>query len=150
MRWESLSVGIFVEIQRFFREIVAAHTGRTHIRNRIVFNSTSRDCTRNFQELVGLLEQAGYACQEVMRKRKNQKKFVRFKFLGDGCTTEDLGRVFCDRDLLRESLNVFSEDFYLRQGRERGGIIGFDQLTKGQTVNDRTTQVKGLSFCGLL
>lgn len=146
-------MGIFVEIQRFFREIVAAHTGRTHIRNRIVFNSTSLDCTRNFQELVGLLEQAGYACQEVMRpaiQRKNQKKFVRFKSLGDGYTPEDLDRVFCDRNLLRASLNVFSEDFYLRQGREGGRIIGFDQLTKGQTVNDRTTQVKGLSFCGLL
>ncbi|OUQ34959.1 hypothetical protein B5E67_12735 [Faecalibacterium sp. An122] len=90
-------MGIFVKIQRFFREIVAAHTGRTHIRNRIVFNSTSRDRTRNFQELVGLLEQAGYACQEGKRpaiQRKNQKKFVRFKSLGDGYTPEDLDRVF--------------------------------------------------------
>ena len=47
--------------------------------------------------MAGLLEQAGYEYQEGKYpaiRGKNQKKFVRFKSLGDGYTPEDLGRVF--------------------------------------------------------
>ena len=53
-----------------------------------------RQKPQSFQELVGLLEQAGYAHQEGKHpaiRGKNQKKFVR---LGDGYTPEDLDRVF--------------------------------------------------------
>ena len=52
-------------------------------------DAAMRHKPQSFQELVGLLEQAGPAI-----RGKNQKKFVRFKSLGDGYTPEDLGRVF--------------------------------------------------------
>ena len=60
-------------------------------------DAAMRQKPQSFQELVGLLEQAGYAYQEGKHpaiRGKNQKKFVRFKSLGDGYTPEDLGRVF--------------------------------------------------------
>ena len=60
-------------------------------------DAAMRHKPQSFQELVGLLEQAGYAYQEGKHpaiRGKNQKKFVRFKSLGDGYTPEDLGRVF--------------------------------------------------------
>lgn len=52
---------------------------------------------RNFEELVGLLKQAGYEYQEGKHpaiRGKNQKKFVRFRSLGEGYTPEDLASVF--------------------------------------------------------
>ena len=60
-------------------------------------DAAMRQKPQSFQELAGLLEQAGYEYQEGKHpaiRRKNQKKFIRFKFLGDGYTPEDLGRVF--------------------------------------------------------
>ena len=60
-------------------------------------DAAMRHKPQSFQELVGLLEQAGYAYQEGKHpaiRGKNQKKFVRFKSLGDGYTPEDLGLVF--------------------------------------------------------
>ena len=56
-----------------------------------------RQKPQSFQELAGLLEQAGYEYQEGKHpaiRGKNQKKFIRFKSLGDGYTPEDLERVF--------------------------------------------------------
>ena len=52
---------------------------------------------RSFQELVGLLKQAGYEYQEGKHpaiRGKDQKKFIRFKSLGEGYTPEDLALVF--------------------------------------------------------
>ena len=60
-------------------------------------DAAMRQKPQSFQELAGLLEQAGYEYQEGKHpaiRRKNQKKFIRFKSLGDGYTPEDLGRVF--------------------------------------------------------
>ena len=52
---------------------------------------------RNFEELAGLLKQAGYEYQEGKHpaiRGKNQKKFVRFRSLGERYTPEDLASVF--------------------------------------------------------
>lgn len=52
---------------------------------------------QTFRELVSLLEQVGYEYQEGKHpaiRGKNQKKFIRFKSLGEGYTPEDLERVF--------------------------------------------------------
>lgn len=60
-------------------------------------DAAMRQNPRSFQELVGLLKQAGYDYQEGKHpaiRGKNQKKFIRFKSLGEGYTPEDLGRVF--------------------------------------------------------
>ena len=60
-------------------------------------DAAMRQKPRDFQELVGFLEQAGYEYQEGKHpaiRGKNQKKFVRFKSLGDGYTPEDLSLVF--------------------------------------------------------
>ena len=60
-------------------------------------DAAMRHKPQSFQELAGLLEQAGYEYQEGKHpaiRGKNQKKFVRFKSLGDGYTPEDLGLVF--------------------------------------------------------
>lgn len=60
-------------------------------------DAAMRQNPRSFQELVNLLKQNGYEYQEGKHpaiRGKNQKKFVRFKSLGDGYTPEDLGRVF--------------------------------------------------------
>ena len=65
-------------------------------------DAAMRQKPRDFQELVGILEQAGYEYQEGKHpaiRGKNQKKFVRFKSLGDGYTPEDLSLVFAgERD----------------------------------------------------
>ena len=60
-------------------------------------DAAMRQKPQSFQELAGLLEQAGYKYQEGKHpaiRGKNQKKFIRFKSLGEGYTPEDLGRVF--------------------------------------------------------
>ena len=60
-------------------------------------DAAMRQNPRSFQELVGLLKQAGYEYQEGKHpaiRGKDQKKFIRFKSLGEGYTPEDLGRVF--------------------------------------------------------
>lgn len=60
-------------------------------------DAAMRQKPQSFQELVGLLEQAGYEYQAGKHpaiRGKNQKKFIRFKSLGEGYTPEDLGRVF--------------------------------------------------------
>ena len=65
-------------------------------------DAAMRQKPRDFQELVGFLEQAGYEYQEGKHpaiRGKIQKKFVRFKSLGDGYTPEDLSLVFAgERD----------------------------------------------------
>ena len=68
---------------------------RDQIRDDI--DAAMRQKPQSFQELVGLLEQAGYEYQEGKHpaiRGKNQKKFIRFKSLGEGYTHEDLRRVF--------------------------------------------------------
>lgn len=60
-------------------------------------DAAMRQKPQSFQELAGLLEQAGYEYQEGKHpaiRGKNQKKFVRFKSLGEGYTPEDLALVF--------------------------------------------------------
>ena len=68
---------------------------RDQIRDDI--DAAMRQKPQSFQELVGLLEQAGYEYQEGKHpaiRGKNQKKFIRFKSLGEGYTHEDLRLVF--------------------------------------------------------
>ena len=60
-------------------------------------DAAMRQKPQSFQELAGLLEQAGYEYQEGKHpaiRGKNQKKFIRFKSLGEGYTPEDLALVF--------------------------------------------------------
>ena len=60
-------------------------------------DAAMRQKPQSFQELANLLEQVGYEYQEGKHpaiRGKNQKKFIRFKSLGEGYTPEDLGRVF--------------------------------------------------------
>ena len=60
-------------------------------------DAAMRQKPQSFQELAGLLEQAGYEYQEGKHpaiRGKNQKKFIRFKSLGEGYTPEDLELVF--------------------------------------------------------
>ena len=68
---------------------------RDQIRDDI--DAAMRQKLQSFQELVGLLEYAGSGNQEGKHpaiRGKNQKKFIRFKSLGEGYTHEDLRRVF--------------------------------------------------------
>ena len=60
-------------------------------------DAAMRQRPQSFQELAELLKQAGYEYQEGKHpaiRGKSQKKFVRFKSLGDGYTPEDLASVF--------------------------------------------------------
>ena len=60
-------------------------------------DSAMKQKPRSFQELVELLRQAGYEYQEGKHPSicgKDQKKFIRFRSLGEGYTPEDLARVF--------------------------------------------------------
>ena len=60
-------------------------------------DAAMRQKPQSFQELVGLLKQAGYEYQEGKHpaiRGKDQKKFIRFKSLGEGYTPEDLALVF--------------------------------------------------------
>lgn len=60
-------------------------------------DAAMRQNPQSFQELVGLLKQAGYEYQEGKHpaiRGKDQKKFIRFKSLGEGYTPEDLALVF--------------------------------------------------------
>ena len=60
-------------------------------------DAAMRQNPRSFQELVGLLKQAGYEYQEGKHpaiRGKDRKKFIRFKSLGEGYTPEDLALVF--------------------------------------------------------
>lgn len=60
-------------------------------------DAAMRQNPRSFQELVGLLKQAGYEYQEGKHpaiRGKDRKKFIRLKSLGEGYTPEDLELVF--------------------------------------------------------
>ena len=60
-------------------------------------DSAMKQRPRRFQELVELLRQAGYEYQEGKHpaiRGKDQKKFIRFRSLGEGYTPEDLAHVF--------------------------------------------------------
>lgn len=68
---------------------------RDQIRDDI--DAAMRQKPQSFQELAGLLERVGYEYQEGKHpaiRGKNQKKFIRFKSLGEGYTPEDLELVF--------------------------------------------------------
>ena len=125
---------------------------RAHIHNHIIFNSTNLDCDRkfrdfwfseivlqrlsdiicleqrttDFEELLKLLQQEGY---EIKRGKytaicgKEQKRFIRFRSLGEDYTEENLKKIIAGEKELPEKKEKVSDQKVVKSEKRKFDLV---------------------------